>query len=143
MGSMTELKRDELEIAARAFAAVKADSLAGALVERIFMDLPGALWQHKDRAEESASELMRGPLKLALLEFTRSYLMEVEIRAQLTAQAAQEILDRTPGTFILHRTKVDKVVCPGCCHVHIGLNGECGVSMGGAGVCECKVEVTA
>lgn len=32
--------------------------------------------------------------------------------------------------------------CPICGHVHQN-NGECGVSMGGAGACDCKAEVTA
>lgn len=33
-------------------------------------------------------------------------------------------------------------VCPRCYHVHEQEN-ECGVSMGGAGACDCKAEVTA
>ena len=44
-----------------------------------------------------------------------------------------------PKLRIVKRLDLD-LVCPICGHKH-ELAGECGVSMGGAGRCDCKVEV--
>lgn len=147
MGGMMEIKTDTLEVCARLFAEDKADSLAGAVAELIFMHLPVTVYHFRDEAEERAEQLVRGLLKLALVEFTRGYAGELERRNEATMKLLRETLDRTPNTTIIHRAGmpkhgefVVKDVCPKCFHVHEKPD-HCGVSMGGGGACDCKAEV--
>lgn len=137
MTNLTELKRDDLELAARAFAAEKSVEIAGAIIAHVFLYLPIAVQHHRDAAEERASDLMRGLLKMALKDFVSRYDREREEIKKRAVELASDALARQNRTVILTRAKP---VCQKCFHVHEA-GTHCGVSMGGAGECDCTAEV--
>ena len=132
MNAMIELKRDDMEIAARRYASNRASEITPTIVNAA-----------RTNADDSHVEgLLTALLKISVVEFTRKWVQELERRDKATIAAAAEILARTPNTTVLHRATKANLCCQKCSHVH-EKSDHCGVSMGGAGACDCKAEVTA
>lgn len=148
MTTITELKRDDLEIAARLYASSRAKDITPTIVDAVLTRTGRPDNSIRvEAAEEYVQELLATFVKLSVVEFTQKWTKELERRGEAMLKATAEILARTPNTMLLHRAGtplhgefVIKDVCPGCSHAHL-YGTHCGVSMGGAGECDCKAEV--
>jgi hypothetical protein len=144
MGSILELKRDDLEIAAKLFASNRAEEITRVIVDECLRGR-GVDRDETRIVEDHVRGLLGAFLKLGLIEFTEKYCAEMERLAMEAWKNAEVALARTPNTSILHRANggsrtMLQNFCNRCGHIHEGVDS-CGFPMGGAGVCGCTAEV--